>query len=151
MANAIAIENTARQRFADFVWVIPERLIMPLAIYIDESGTHDGSDLIAMGGYVGWKDDWQTFSGEWESVLCDYRVQDFHAVEFMRSPAIQEADKNSPYRGWSPDKREQFILDLAAATRPHVSPTAKYLIASVSVSGNSGFAFMWALSQMLTG
>ena len=93
---------------------------MPLAMYVDESGMHDGADLIALGGYIGWKDDWGRFCSEWEQVLCEYHVPEFHAVEFMRSPAKQELDKDSPYRGWEPEKREQFILDLAAATTPHV-------------------------------
>lgn len=93
---------------------------MPLAIYVDESGVHDGADFIAMGGYVSWKDKWERFCGEWERVLCRYGVRDFHAVEFMRKPEIQEADKDSPYRGWDVDKREQFILDLASVARAHV-------------------------------
>jgi hypothetical protein len=50
---------------------------MPLAIYVDETGTHDptgkqqGAAILAVGGYIAWRDDWQKFSGEWEQVLCD--------------------------------------------------------------------------------
>ena len=51
------MSTDAVQRLRDFVWVMPEGIIMPLAMYVDESGMHDGADLIAVGGYVGWKDD----------------------------------------------------------------------------------------------
>ena len=119
------MSTDAVQRFRDFVWVIPEVIIMPLAIYIDEAGTHDetgkqpGSAILAVGGYIGWRDDWLKFAGEWEQVLCDYGVDAFHAVEFMRDPDIQEKDKDSPYRYWSDEKRERYVLDLAKVARSH--------------------------------
>ncbi|HXX76204.1 MAG TPA: DUF3800 domain-containing protein [Nitrospiraceae bacterium] len=91
---------------------------MMLTFYGDESGTHDrsgthpGSDVIAVAGYLAHEEDWKHFQGRWTKCLNKYHVDEFHLARFMR-------DKELPYRNWSKEKRDEFINELIAIARRH--------------------------------
>ena len=38
---------------------------MIASVYLDDSGTHDNSPCIALGGYISTPEKWQVFSREW--------------------------------------------------------------------------------------
>jgi hypothetical protein len=40
-----------------------------LTAYLDESGTHDGSRLTVMAGWVGYTDRWRDFDRKWNALL----------------------------------------------------------------------------------
>ena len=50
-------------------------------IYLDESGTHDGSKVLALGGYLAHSDAAREMSLDWNSVLRQYGLPYFHMVD----------------------------------------------------------------------
>src|SRR5208282_2655323 len=51
--------------------------------YFDESGTHAGSPVLAVAGYMGFADKWARFEEKWERVLKAYSVEvPFHMTDF---------------------------------------------------------------------
>lgn len=55
-----------------------------LKAYFDETGTHDGSPITAIGGYVGSAKQWEQVEGEWREVLALYAdkgVKTFYATD----------------------------------------------------------------------
>lgn len=50
--------------------------------YMDESGTHDQSEVVAFAGYLGTYDSWIAFEREWNQVMHHFAVRDFHMADF---------------------------------------------------------------------
>ncbi len=50
--------------------------------YMDESGTHDDSEIVAFAGYLGTYESWIDFEQEWNRVMHHFAVHDFHMAEF---------------------------------------------------------------------
>lgn len=96
---------------------------MNLEAYVDESGTHDqkgsqpGSEVAAVVGYVSWEDDWKKFCEQWTDVLDRHHVSAFHMAEFNKNEINAGRDPNWPYRGWTDEKKDQFIRALASVAR----------------------------------
>lgn len=108
----------AGRKFGDFVSILPEDWIISVNLYVDESGIDGTSKVVSVGGYIGRRQEWQRFCVRWSQVLARYKVPSLHTVEFMNEELI-ERNPTSPYRGWSADKREQYILDLASVAKEH--------------------------------
>ncbi len=53
-----------------------------LAAYFDESGTHAGSEAVAVAGYVSTPERWLDFESEWRGALLDYGLAYFHMTDF---------------------------------------------------------------------
>ena len=71
--------------------------------YLDASGTHAGSPLVCLAGYVGTQGQWAKFKTRWNRVLAKSGVdRPFHMTDFM-------SGKARPYRDWSPGKREAVL------------------------------------------
>jgi Protein of unknown function (DUF3800) len=51
------------------------------AAYLDESGTHDGSDVISVAGYIATTHTWDAFSDEWNEFLKREGLSFFHSVD----------------------------------------------------------------------
>lgn len=91
---------------------------MNLTVYADESGWHDpaakqpSSQAPVFGGYIDTIEEWLLFCEHWKSVLNKYDVRFFHFKKFNRN-AVKD-HPNSPYYGWSDQKRWEFIFELAA-------------------------------------
>jgi len=49
--------------------------------YLDESGCHDGSPVLAVGGYLIRSDRARIMSAKWQRVLANYEVPFFHMVD----------------------------------------------------------------------
>lgn len=56
-----------------------KRYIAVLEIYLDESGTHRGANLLCVAGYVGNRKEWYSFEKEWGERLGGFDVSCFHA------------------------------------------------------------------------
>lgn len=52
-----------------------------LVAYLDESGTHKGSRITAVSGFVGTKDTWAEIENSWKEALADFEVPAFHSVD----------------------------------------------------------------------
>jgi hypothetical protein len=85
-----------------------ERLLMiiePFNGYMDESGTHDDSQIIAMAGYVSTYDRWIQFEKDWGGVLRHRCLKEpFHMTDFETRHG-EFCDNNY----WTPGIRESLI------------------------------------------
>jgi Protein of unknown function (DUF3800) len=76
-----------------------ERVMCMLAAYFDESGTHAGSPVICMSGYVAGVEQWIDFSRNWQDVLKPYSekygIDCFHMTDFeARQPPFDKLGKH---------------------------------------------------------
>src|ERR1039457_211121 len=115
-----AVEREFRQWFSLF----GGEVLMNLAIYADESGTHDKagslpqSEVVVMAGYAGKKESWIKFIRNWNAVLNKYGVTRLHFTQLQFASNIVKGggsvrQKGNPYRGWSKHQCEDFLLDCA--------------------------------------
>jgi len=97
-----------------------------IVVYADESGTHDitgvqkGSREAIIAGIMAPLDEWLGFCRFWKAVLDKYGAQYFHFTEWRTASAVarktqepHSAFKSNPYRGWTEDKLESFLIELA--------------------------------------
>ena len=119
-----ASESGAERKFREWASLFPEKVLVGITLYADEtgidnlSGVGGGSKVVGVGGYMATTDEWEKFSGEWQDALTRYGVSVFHMTGI--SDRAIEIDPQSPYRGWSRDKKDCFILDLAAVARANI-------------------------------
>lgn len=76
-------------------------------IYVDESGTHAGSPMLGIGGYVFLKSKARRFSREWSAALRRENVPYFHMTDCANGQGI--------YRQWTKDRRiahEKELIEL---------------------------------------
>lgn len=92
---------------------VPEtsRRLMILTGYFDESGTHAGSDVVSVAGYVSTPTRWVRFDEEWREAMADYGLEFFHASTF--------ANRAPPYDEWSEDERHKRFTNLAGIINRH--------------------------------
>jgi hypothetical protein len=64
-----------------------------LVAYLDDSGTHDGSPVVTMAGYVGIDDAWTAFETDVAPIFANYAVEVLHAKDFH--------DTRDAFKGWS--------------------------------------------------
>lgn len=84
----------------------PERLFVIVTVYIDESGTHDGSPATIMAGWVARLGQWSSFDPQWRRLLKSSDLTYFHSRMFRHG--------KGEFRGWKPDRKGAF-LDKAKA------------------------------------
>lgn len=100
-----------------------------LVIYADESGTHDptgaakGAREAVMAGIVASREDWARFCSLWQQVLEKYDAPYFHFCEWSDASSVarkkrspSSSFKANPYRDWSTDTLNKFLIDLARLT-----------------------------------
>jgi hypothetical protein len=78
-----------------------ERDFMILTGYFDESGTHAGSNLAIMAGFVGDARQWRKFEKRVGKLFKRFRVNIFHTIDVKRT------DKD--FEGWSVDRKIEFL------------------------------------------
>jgi len=67
--------------------------------YFDESGTHDGSEAVAVAGYVSTADRWVDFAAEWQAALNDDSLDLFHMSDLSVGAP--------PFDKWTTVRRRQ--------------------------------------------
>ena len=72
-----------------------------LAAYFDDSGTHDQSLAVVVGGYLSSAEKWEDFACAWADMLHDAQLTYWHQVEF--------AQRVKEYTGWTEEKRVEFM------------------------------------------
>lgn len=78
-----------------------------LIAFLDESGIHANSRVLAVGGWVATPEEWNRLTKQWKNVLRDHRVQAFHFA----------ACENGwgEFRGWSPSLKGRLITKAIGA------------------------------------
>jgi hypothetical protein len=74
---------------------------MNFTAYFDESGTHGGSKLSCMAGFVGDARQWRKFEKRAEKLFNRFRVEVFHTIDVRRT------DKD--FKGWTVDRKIEFL------------------------------------------
>jgi hypothetical protein len=87
----------------------PERLLMfAYTAYLDESGTHEGSDTTVMGGLLARADHWKAFEQIFEGIQRKHGFRVFHTKKFKR--------RAGDFKGWTNERCLALIDDLALLT-----------------------------------
>jgi hypothetical protein len=85
--------------------------------YFDESGTHDQSDLVVVGGLIGTYQSWIGAEREWEAILNYKHVDVFHFTDFMaRRPPFD----------WPTPERDHFMERLTTVIGDNISLGVAY-------------------------
>jgi hypothetical protein len=74
---------------------------MVLTAYFDESGTHAGSELSVMAGFLGNARQWRKLEKRSAKLFDRYKVDVFHTIDVRRS------DKD--FEGWKVDRKIEFL------------------------------------------
>lgn len=76
--------------------------IAVLKIYMDESGTHDGSPVITVASYIGRPGQWRSFTKEWNAKKRPIKI--YHAVDAQ--------NLENEFKGWSASERDALVARL---------------------------------------
>jgi hypothetical protein len=77
---------------------------MILTAYFDESGTHAGSEVVAVAGYLSTPPRWISFEAQWREALAEYGIGLFHMSDFaVRAP---------PFNTWTEERRRACFMRL---------------------------------------
>jgi hypothetical protein len=68
--------------------------------YLDESGTHAGAPISAIGGFVGEARQWRKFEKRVGKLFKRYHVDVFHAIDVRRG--------HKDFEGWTVDRKIEF-------------------------------------------
>jgi hypothetical protein len=79
-----------------------------LTAYIDESGTHGGSPLTIMAGFIGYAGRWDAFEHHWRTILTDNNVEYIHAIEVKHGNG-QFSDRIK----WPGKRRANFAAEVS--------------------------------------
>ncbi len=83
----------------------PDRRILVLRAYLDDSGTHDSSRAIIMGGLIAHEDEWVKFEVAWGAFLADFGLSAMHASH------CEAGDKE--FEGVKREIRDAYIIRCA--------------------------------------
>jgi len=86
-----------------------------MSVYFDDSGTHDDSVAVAVGGYLATREAWGVFQERWKAILDEHEIPFFHMVDF-------EA-RQKQFDGWENDKRIALQTKLIRLIREHTQIT----------------------------
>jgi hypothetical protein len=93
---------------------------MILTAHCDESGTHAGSPVSVLAGFVGSTEDWISFDREWAKVLKK------HGVTHVRAKQLWH--RQGPFKGWTQARAGRLWADLM-----YVLQENKHIFASKTV------------------
>lgn len=91
------------------VW---DRFVVILTAYFDDSGTHAGSDAVAVAGYVSTPEKWAEFESEWRRALQDFGLSFFHMTDF--------ANGAKAYAHWQRTTKQMRLARLVEIINAHV-------------------------------
>ena len=74
---------------------------MIFTAYFDESGTHAGAEVSAMGGHVASARQWRKYSERTYKLFKRYGVEKYHAIDVRRG--------HGEFKGWSVDRKIKFL------------------------------------------
>jgi len=100
VVNTVPSSSDGRQLMASFT------------AYFDESGTHAGSPVVAVAGFISTIERWRIVEKEWRTVLRMYKLDYFHMTDFE--------NRRGPYQGWADGQRQTVIKRLLGIIKRYV-------------------------------
>jgi Protein of unknown function (DUF3800) len=79
------------------------RSFVILTAYYDESGTHGGSPVTVLAGFVGSSDEWVHFEREWSKVLRKHKITHVRAKHLFH--------RQKQHKGWRDDRVNELWAD----------------------------------------
>jgi Protein of unknown function (DUF3800) len=89
----------------------PERLLVIVTVYIDESGTH-GSGVTILGGWVGSLGQWAAFDRKWGKLLRRSGLTYFHSRKMRQT--------KGEFKGWRREQKYAFTQAAADIALKHL-------------------------------
>lgn len=118
-----------RAEYIDDLWFLlhhsesKDNLVLGLTSYLDDSGSHDGSGVVTIGGPVVSRIQFKAFSGRWDKLLKKYHVDHpLKMADFVRP--------HGRYCGWLPEIKMSLFYDISALVNSH-----KLYSISVAIEG----------------
>jgi len=91
---------------------LEKRFLGIFTAYLDESGTHEESDVVAVAGFFSVADRWVKFSQEWQAVLDYYCLDYFHMTDFESS--------QGQFKEWDAQKHKDCLNKLLGIIKENV-------------------------------
>ncbi len=88
--------------------------------YLDESGTHEGSDAVAVAGFISNRSKWQTFSDDWKNALDSWKIPYFHMSDYET--------RHGFFESWDDQQREERLNHLLGLIKKHTFLSVAYII-----------------------
>lgn len=87
------------------IWPKPQRAkqIVAIVAYFDESGTHDGSEVMTFAGYAAEEDQWIRFCVDWSALLREFGLTHCHMADLENFKLIKD------FEGWDLTKKHEFL------------------------------------------
>lgn len=88
-----------------------DRVVLGLTLYLDDSGSDDGSTLVTIGGPAMSRIQFRQFSSRWNALLADYRID----------PPLKFTDfyGDGRYSGWYPEMKRALFIDVSRLVNQH--------------------------------
>lgn len=109
--NAIYSESdeSITSRLADILLPYGGWIVTLAEVYVDESGTHDGSPVLAVGGHIYFKNAASSFDQKWAEYLASKGLPYFRMTDC--------AHRTGPFKGWSDDACDVVERELISMIR----------------------------------
>jgi len=105
-------------------WLPEDKRVVMVAqlyqAYLDESGTHRGSQAIVVAGFISNQSEWTSFSEEWKTALDEWQIPKFHMVDFAHNQGI--------FKSWSEQTRRERLNHLLGIIKRHTFSSIAFVI-----------------------
>jgi hypothetical protein len=112
--------DSVSAQFAEFAATCEERLFVILQVYADETATQriagkaQGAIMAGVAGFAAHPEQWNGFNVGWQKILRNEGITaGFHFSEFIAVNTWGPAKEGWPYKGWSEERRRNFLFALA--------------------------------------
>ena len=86
---------------------------MELTAYLDEAGTHAGTSLTVMAGWVADADRWSRFETAWGRLLSRNGISHVHGTDLMSGKGPFKMSGKGPFKGWPRERRATLAGEIA--------------------------------------
>jgi hypothetical protein len=142
-SNKPRTPQEAIRDFSDWAWILSNgrnELIVTIAVYVDDSGTHDptgkltGSREATFSGLAAPVEEWRIFCGQWQSVLNKYSIPYFHFCEW--SDAFHEQKNHGIIKSGPFVRLEKHELNSVVAELATIAGAGNKLLLGVGLSAD---------------